>query len=534
MPDETQPAPHTLSFRTQCIVLAVIVSVACASLGFFFSRGLIHLYGDSLTHLEGARRIWDSRTPGYAEIGTVWLPVPHLLMSLPAQNNFLWRTGLAGGIVSTLAFIWSCWLIFQLSARLSGSLAAGVVALAGFMLSPNMLYLASTALTEPLALLFVLLMAHELDRFRETGKTRRLILAALAAFTGTLTRYEVWSLLPFAALFAMGAGRGHWKVRVRSGVYFSLITGTGPVLWVLHNAYRFENPLAFYNGPASAKGQYAYQLATTAFRLPTDGSHLVALRYYLEDLRLVIGIWPLALALLGILAWAVDASRRSKRAVALILLVPLPFHVHAMATAAVPLYVPTLFPNAYWNLRLGAEMLPAAALFPSFLLPRAAPTRLRHWVMGFLLGCIGLQHAWTAHFGAAELAVAKEGVLNSPCRNQRQQVLTEFLRANYRGEVILLAAGRWPCALPELGIPLRNTLSDASPEFWKTAAIHPQETIEWIVRGNDDPVDWLMRAHPEAFRDYDIVLERSVSGEGKLTIYRRGAGSKISEPMPGP
>ena len=172
MPDEAQPLSNSfesLSIKTRLMVAAVIVTVASASLAFFYSRGLINLYGDSLAHLEGARRILDSRTPGYPEIGTVWLPVPHLLMSLPAQNNFLWRTGLAGGIASTLAFVLACWIIFKLSHKMNASLQAGVAALAGFMLCPNMLYLASTPLTEPLALLFVLLLVYELFQFRETG-----------------------------------------------------------------------------------------------------------------------------------------------------------------------------------------------------------------------------------------------------------------------------------------------------------------------------------------------------------------------------
>lgn len=524
MPDDTQPALKSceaLSFKTRLIVAGVIVGVASASLGFFYSRGLINLYGDSMAHLEGARRILDSRTPGYAEIGTVWLPVPHLLMSLPAQNNFLWRTGLAGGIVSTLAFILACWIIFKLSTRMSGSLQAGLVALAGFMLCPNMLYLASTPLTEPLALLFVLLMVHELFRFRETGQRGALLGAACAGLVGTLTRYECWSLLPFAALFVMWAKAGNWRDRLRSGVIFSAIAGAGPVLWILHNAYRFENPWAFYDGPFSAKGIYAHQLATTGFRLPTDGSYLVSLRYYLEDLRLVIGVWPLVLCLLGILAWAADASRRSQRAAALLLLVPLPFHIQSMVTAAVPLYVPTLFPNTYWNLRLGAEMLPAAALFPAFLLPLGGSRKLRAGVLAFLLGCIALQHAWTARSGAAELAVAKEGVLNSPCRNKRQQILTQFLRANYDGGSILLAAGKWPCALPELGISFRKTVSDANTESWKEAAIHPDRMVQWIVRGNNEPVDWLMQAHPEAFGRFAIVMRETIPGEGNLTVYRR-------------
>ena len=524
MPDDTQPALQTceaLSLKTRLIVAGVIVGVASASLGFFYSRGLINLYGDSMAHLEGARRILDSRTPGYPEIGTVWLPVPHLLMALPAQNNFLWRTGLAGGIVSTLAFILACWIVFKLSYRMSASMMVGVIALAGFMLCPNMLYLASTPLTEPLALLFVLLMVHELFRFRDTTQKGALIAAGLAGFVGSLTRYECWSLLPCAALFVMWAKAGSWTERLRSAVIFSAIAATGPLLWILHNAYRFENPLAFYEGPFSAKGIYAHQLATTAFRLPTDGSYLASLRYYLEDLRLVIGVWPLALCLLGFMAWAADASRRSQRAVALLLLVPLPFHIQSMATAAVPLYVPTLFPNTYWNLRLGAEMLPAAALFPAFLLPLNGSRKFRTTVFALLFGCIALQHTWTAHFGAAELAVAKEGVLNSPCRNKRQHILTEFLRANYDGGSILLAAGKWPCALPELGIPFRKTVSDANTESWNAAAIQPDKMVQWIVRGNDEPVDWLMRAQSESFGRFAVVLQKDVAGEGSLIVYRR-------------
>jgi hypothetical protein len=99
--------------------------------------------------------------------------------------------------------------------------------------------------------------------------------------------------------------------------------------------------------------------------------------------------------------------------------------------------------------------------------------------------------------------------------------------------MILLAAGKWACALPELGIPFRNTLSDANPEFWTPAAKRPEDWVEWIVRGNDEPVDWLMRAHPQAFAHYDIVLQNVVPGEGRLTVYRkRPSGGEMSQPAP--
>jgi len=85
-------------------------------------------------------------------------------------------------------------------------------------------------------------------------------------------------------------------------VLFSVIAGSGPALWVLHNTLRFGNPIEFYNGPYSAQAIYAHQLATTGFRYPTEGSWLLSARYYVEDLKLVIGAWPLELAVLGLVA----------------------------------------------------------------------------------------------------------------------------------------------------------------------------------------------------------------------------------------
>ena len=515
------PPSERITLRVALAAWAAIVAVAAASLHAFYSRGLINLYGDSMAHLEGARRLIDSLTPGYSEIGTVWLPIPHLLMALPAQNDFLWRTGLAGGIVSTLAFMLAAGILFRLALAMNGSVAAATVTLAAFLLCPNMLYLASTPLTEPLAILCVVLMVYGLYRYGQTGSTAAWVGAALAGFAGTLTRYECWSLLPFAALFVLLARDDPWRTRFRRTLLFALIAGAGPLLWLLHNAYRFGNPLEFYTGPFSAKGIYEHQLATTAFRFPTDGSRTISARYYLEDLRLVIGAWPLMLALLGLIAWSVDGPRRARRAAAWLLLVPLPFHIQSMAHAAVPLYVPTLFPNTYWNLRLGMEMLPGVALLASFLVPTAGSKRARGLFVGGLLLLLVAQYASTLGRGARELAIAKEGALNTPCRSKRQQDLAQFLRERYDGQTILMAAGKWPCVLPSLGIPYRKTVSDANHELWARLSIAPEKSVAWIVRGCDEPVVWFLRAHAVAFTRFEVVFEETVPGEGQLIIYRR-------------
>ncbi len=220
-------------------------------------------------------------------------------------------------------------------------------------------------------------------------------------------------------------------------------------MWLIHNAYRFKNPLEFYNGLGSAKDIYAHQLATTAFPYPTDGSLLLSARYYLEDLKLVIGVWALELAVLGLVAWCASLRESRRGAVAVLFIVPLPFYIQAMAYAAVPLYVPTLFPHTYYNLRYGVEMIAAVALFPSFVFSPRLGKKLRLTLLIVFLAVLGRQFAGMTAAGPRELPVVKEGILNTPCRcpaaASYHRIPARALRRETRpgggGEVALRDAG---------------------------------------------------------------------------------------------
>ncbi len=513
--------PLRLGWPTVVATWAVILGVALAGLAIFYSRGLSNLYGDGIAHMEGARRLWDSLTPGYAEIGSAWLPLYHVLASPLALNDTLWRTGLAGSIVSTAAFVLTAWLLFRLACEMNRTVAAGVVALVACVACPSMLYLASTPLTEPLALLWAVSAVYGLFRYHQTGQAGALIGAAVAAFLGTLTRYDEWFVLPFAALFVLLARRESWRDRFRHAALFSVIAGAGPLLWVLHNALRFGNALEFYNGPYSARAIYAHQISTTGFRYPTEGSLLLSARYYLEDLKLVIGPWPLELAVLGLVAWAVGTGQRARRSAALLLVVPLPFYLQSMAHAAVPLYVPTLFPNTYYNLRYGIEMLPGVAILASFVVAPALDRRIRSALLVVLTGLILAQAVSMTSNGWPELAVAKEGELNSPCRSETQQAMIRFLGGNYDGQTILMGAGKYPCLLPQLGIPYRQTLSETNRRYWLAMRSGAGKWVGWVIRGTGDPVDELMRAYPQAFDDFDLAAKYKFTGEDGVEIYRR-------------
>ena len=75
-------------------------------------------YGDAEAHLNIARRILDSRTPGWYQVGTTWLPLPHLLMIPLVRNDWYWKTGLAGAVTSAVAMTFAAAFFFAAVRRL--------------------------------------------------------------------------------------------------------------------------------------------------------------------------------------------------------------------------------------------------------------------------------------------------------------------------------------------------------------------------------------------------------------------------------
>jgi hypothetical protein len=511
--------PH-LSRSTALLVWGAIIAIDLTSLSFFVSRGLSDLYGDGMAHVEGARRIFDSATPGYREIGTVWLPLFHLLAAPLAINNTLWRTGLAGSLISAAAFALAAWFIFRLGFEMNQNLAAGVLALAGFLLCVSLLYLASAPMTEVPAILWAILVAFFLFRFQQSGRTATLVWASIAALLGTLTRYDGWYLLPFATLFVLLSRRDSWTKRFQHAIAFGSIAAVGPLLWIAHNAYRFRNPFEFYKGPGSAKAIYAHQLLTTGFAYPTDGSLWISAHYYLEDLRLVLGPWSLILACLGAIVWILEREQWRRREAALLLLVPLPFYVESLAFSSVALYVPTLFPHSYYNLRYGLEMAPALALLPSFLLSGRLARGTRAGLLALLLAVLAGQCIGAVWRSARRIPVVTEAIVNTPCRSETEQDAIRFLRGRYKGGSVLLDSSEWPCVMPQVGIPYREIVTPEDRSFAFELHSNAGASIRWIILRRGDSVDHVMEAFPNAFKQFAQVNLSHLADRSYVEILR--------------
>ena len=90
------PKAYTENEVVRLVWLAIFISVF--SFLFFNRRGDVLLYGDAVAHINIARRVFDSKTPGLLQLGTVWLPLPHLLILPFIVNKNMWQSGMGGSI----------------------------------------------------------------------------------------------------------------------------------------------------------------------------------------------------------------------------------------------------------------------------------------------------------------------------------------------------------------------------------------------------------------------------------------------------
>src|SRR3989344_497808 len=68
------------------LVLCLSV-ISAVTFVHFYQTGLGLTYNDARSHLDIGRRVVEGLTPGLAQLGSVWLPLPHLLMILTVWND---------------------------------------------------------------------------------------------------------------------------------------------------------------------------------------------------------------------------------------------------------------------------------------------------------------------------------------------------------------------------------------------------------------------------------------------------------------
>jgi hypothetical protein len=557
--------------RETALLAWLAACVSIFSFLFYFRRGDVLLYGDAVAHINIARRVFDSRTPGLLQLGTVWLPLPHLLMIPFLLSDWMWRTGVGGSIPSMAAYVLGTLGIFRLlrgardsSVRPDASTnfaAWGAAIIYGA--NPNLIYLQATAMTESLYLALFIWSVVYFNEFVKEVRNRGnkpdvrvvsslLTKCGLCLAAACLTRYDAWfvAVAMCIASIWMVVRSGHSELRscVRK---FVLLAAAAPVIWLAYNAIVYRNPLEFATGPYSAM---AIEQRTPGAFHPGSHDMPVAFSYFLKsaELNLAAEKWQkvwIVLALAGTLVAGFNttllqrmsgrftgrardggtpsrqpAGRRRYGALFL-LWIPLPFYVLSVAYSGVPIFMPVWWPFSYYNVRYGLELLPALVIFAALavcflvqLAPRRA-IRLAVAAAAVIFVAAGYASIWRHPI------CFREAWINSRTRVALEHELADFVKALPPDSSLLMYVGNHVGALQEAGIPLRRVINEGNHRTWKQpvdrdglwerALANPAQHANFVIAFEGDPVS-------NAVQKQDLVplAVIRVSGQPTATVYQ--------------
>ncbi len=510
------------------LILAILASAASfLSFIHYYRAHEILLSGDAVAHINIARRVFDSITPGPFRLGTVWLPLPHLLTIPFVISNWMWRTGLGGSIVSMTAYVVGTLGVFRLvrnSRGVSGENTAAWIAAAIYAANPNLLYLQATAMTESLYLGLFIWAVVFAQEFVESRSPRALERCALVLAAAILTRYDGWFLAACITVALFASSRAHRSSvripRLMPAVRnFALLLAAVAGLWFAYNYREYGNPIEFATGPYSARAiERSSRGAEPSY--PGSGNLLVASEYFLKAAKLNLGAQPWELPLLlaaaaGVLLMLVFDR---KRAILLLLWAPLPFYALSIAYGEVPIYLPVWWPFSYYNARYGLELLPAVAVFAAM-------------AFGFL---IRLSGRWAWHAALLALAIIlvggsyvsvwrtgpiclREARVNGSARQRFELALGHELERLPASATLLMYTGDHPGALSRAGIPLRRTINENNHPQWEQALADPVRYADFVIALDDDVVSHAVRGHPGGLQPVAAV---QTPNQPRTTVYK--------------
>lgn len=492
----------------------LLIAASALALAFVAWHGWTLWYGDGEAHQSIARRIFDSRTPGYEQIGTVWLPLPHMLMLPFVQFDGLYRSGLGGALGTAIGFVCGGLFLFHGLRRLFGAVPAWAGLLA-WTLNPNLLFQQSIPMTEPVSLCCVLGLFWALARLRDTQSWGSVALAGLFATLGTMARYEAWGLLPIGALCVLGLAG---ERRVWKAVLFCGIAGLCPLYWLAHNQVLFGNALEFYNGPYSAIAINQRFIDAGGFRYPGDHDLRKGFLYYRTAAALCLGA-PLLYA--GALGLIVAIFKRAWWAAILFFTVAV-FYVFSLYSGGTPIFVPGLFPNSYYNVRYGLNAMPMACLGIAALVALLPVGKVQKIVAALLLA--GAMAPWLMYPRGQNMACYMEAERNSADRRYWTGRAVEYLKLNYhRSDGIFMGFGDLTGVVREAGLPLRETLHEGNGAAWQGALQRPDISLfeEWAMCFKGDKISKALAAPMPGKTPYARVYAIQ-SPEGRVVeIWKR-------------
>lgn len=457
-------------------------------------------YNDAISHLQIARRTIVSTSPGLAQLGGVWLPLPHLLMMPFAGIDALYYSGFAGAIISMVSYVITAVLIYKIgyAAVDYRNRVGGYVGAAVFGLSVNILYMQATPMTELLLFATIAGMLYCVLRWSMTDNALWLVGAGMWAFAATLTRYESWVVLLALAPVVVWIALRHRKPMMDSrlnrrraldrALVFGVIAFMGVALWTLWNWIIFQDPINFQ------RGNYAKPSLWLTNQEPAIGNWGTAIQTYGHAAVANISWLMLVFAGIGLVVLLFD-NRPKVKTVLIAPLVIVPFFIFALYMGQRPLHVAEINGDLY-NVRFGLFLIIPVAIYIGYLSGKVfslvlgkGQRRADSFAFRAVLGAIaGLMIIVPAVSLAISLNQGEKPVtLEDPLYAQRQRLHVMqlqaggFMRQHYDDGLILMETfGNERLAFN--AAPSEKLIYEGSFRKWEPALRDPaQSNIEWVI-----------------------------------------------------
>ena len=453
------------------LLLIFLVSISSFAFLIYYQNGLGLSYNDARSHLDIGRRVVEGLKPGLAQLGSVWLPLPHALMIPTIWNDFMWHTGLSGAIQSMASFVATGAIIYLFLKKIG-------VSLLGRIIISSVLFFSSDLLT-----------------------ITSIIKSAFFVMASTLVRYDGWFLLVFSlGLIGIEVLRKKgYKASEGTVILFGTLAGFGVVLWFLWNLAIFKDPLYFIFGPYSARAQQL-QLEEAGV-LATKGDLLFSIKVYLYALLYNSNAFIALLGAVGAAVFFIDKKIKTGVKIASIaLFAPLIFNIVALYLGHSVLFIQGLSGNTWFNARYGVMLLPTIAIFIGYLIYKAG--HLKYVLLGLTAFVLFFS------FANKDAVTIDDARVGSSQKNVSE--VSGWLKENAKDEgFILISAASHDAIIFSSGYPMAKFIHEGTGAYWESATVAPDRWARWIVMRTNDNNDSTFKliSKTKAYRQgwYELV-----------------------------
>jgi hypothetical protein len=511
----------------------LLIGTVIVAVGFIVSAVMLSLdpnflkyYGDGVSHLVIARRVFDNLTPALAQLGGVWLPMTHLLMMPFVANDFLFHTGLAGTIVSISSTAVTAVALFRILRLQFASSMVGIFGSFLFFFNSSVIYMGIVPMMEALFMMFFILSVYYIQKWYYLYESeqkiwfhyRTILKCALAVSAASLTRYEGWVLplgLIFVLLFVqLFIRRKRWGERHLPVTVFKVLSVDNPfsriafekhklyallsvvlifgfigiTSWIAWNLVIFKDPLYSLTGPYSAAVQADSRGHNEDYKL-----NLVASSSLIFDAAgQMYGLHVLAISFLGLSLYLYSGTKRKRLTfhllTVLIMMAPILSDFAAMIQGSGEI---VRIEDSWFNGRYLIFIAPLLAFGSTYLLNSVIEiSRTSRWKpLMIIFTVLLIAGAYTFTFALQGFEYGKSVALNGyallPSNKESQDAVDtgkQLGRIHEDGNIVLFAISRdVPWVMLESHLPLKKFIDLSNRGYWEISEQSPWIYGNYVV-----------------------------------------------------